>query len=46
MGIKWQKHEENRKKDREDILGILISYDIAISKQLGDPNVEKMRKLV
>lgn len=43
---KWEKYEENRVKDRDTILGILLNYDISISKQLGDPNVEKMRKIV
>lgn len=43
---KWEKYEENRVKDRDTILGILLNYDISISEQLGDPNVEKMRKIV
>ena len=43
---KWEKYEENRVKDRDTILGILLNYDISISEQLGDPNVEKMQKIV
>ena len=41
-----KKYEENRKKDRKQISDILLNYDIAISEQLGDPNVEKMRQMV
>ena len=43
---RWEKYEENRKKDRKELSDILHNYDIAISKQLGDPNAEKMRKIV
>lgn len=42
----WAKYEKNRVQDRDTILGILLNYDISISEQLGDPNVEKMRKIV
>ena len=42
----WQEYRENRKCDRNDILSILSKYDIAISEQLGDTNVEKMKKIV
>ena len=42
----WAEYRKNRKQDREDILNILLSYDISISKQLGDRNTEKMRKIV
>lgn len=43
---KWDKYEKNRVEDRDTIIDILLNYDISISKQLGDPNVEKMRKIV
>ena len=43
---RWEKYEENRKQDRKELFGILHNYDIAISTQLGDPNAEKMRKIV
>ncbi len=43
---RWEKYEINRVEDRDTILDILLNYDISISEQLGDPNVEKMRKLV
>ena len=42
----WSEYRENRKKDRSDILHILTNYDISISQQLGDPNAEKMKKIV
>lgn len=42
----WEKYETNRKADRKFLLDTLTYYDISISKQLGDPNAEKMRKIV
>ena len=42
----WSEYRANRKKDRSDILDILTNYDISISRQLGDPNAEKMKKIV
>ena len=42
----WSQYKANREKDRSDILDILTNYDISISQQLGDPNAEKMRKIV
>ena len=43
---RWEKYEANRKDDRKFLLDTLINYEISISTQLGDPNVEKMKKLV
>ena len=43
---KWEKYEANRKEDRKFLLDTLVKYDLSISEQLGDPNVEKMRKIV
>ena len=43
---RWEKYECNRIEDRKFLLDALTSYDISISEQLGDPNVEKMRKLI
>ena len=43
---KLEKYENNRKDDRKFLLDILVQYDIAISQQLGDHNVDKMRKFV
>ena len=43
---RWEEYRENREKDRKQILDIFHNYDISISAQLGDPNAEKMRKIV
>ena len=42
----WKEYEVNRKADRKFLLDTLTKYDLAISKQLGDKNAEKMIKLV
>ena len=42
----WLEYRKNREQDRNDILDILIKYDISISAQLEDPNVKKMKKIV
>lgn len=38
--------EENRKRDRAEVLHIFTTYDIVISEKIKDPNVEKMKKIV
>ena len=43
---RWAVYEVNRKEDRKILLEILTNYDISISKQLKDPNVEKMKKII
>jgi len=43
---KWEKYEINRKADRKFLLDTLTNYDLSISEKLGDPNVEKMKKIV
>ena len=43
---RWERYEVNRKEDRKFLLDTLTIYDISISEQLGDPNVEKMRKII
>ena len=43
---RWERYEANRKEDRKFLLDTLTLYDISISEQLGDPNVEKMRKIL
>ena len=40
----WKENEINRKNDKNDILNILINYDISISTQLKDKNVSKMKR--
>ena len=42
----WERYEANRKEDKKFLLDTLLEYDLSISKQLGDPNVEKMKKIV
>lgn len=42
----WKENEINRKNDKNDILNILINYDISISAQLKDKNVSKMKKFL
>ena len=39
-------NEKNREKDHEEVLDIFAKYDIVISRKIGDPNVEKMRKIL
>ena len=42
----WKENEINRKNDKNDILNILINYDISISTQLKDRNVSKMKRFL
>lgn len=41
-----KENEINRKNDKNDILNILINYDISISTQLKDKNVSKMKRFL
>lgn len=43
---RWIQYEINRKNDHQEIMDVFIKYDIVISKKIGDPNVEKMKKLL
>ena len=43
---RWIQYEINRKNDHQEIMDVFIKYDIAISKKIGDPNVEKMKKIL
>ena len=43
---RWEKYEKDRKTDHNELLDILTQFDLTISKKLGDPNVEKMRKII
>ena len=43
---RWIQYESNRKNDHQEIMDVFIKYDIVISKKIGDPNVEKMKKLL
>ena len=42
----WKENEINRKNDKNDILNILINYDISISTKLKDKNVSKMKRFL
>lgn len=43
---RWIQYEINRKNDHQEIMDIFVKYDIAISKKIGDPNVDKMKKVL
>ena len=43
---RWIQYEINRKNDHQEIMDVFIKYDIVISKKIGDPNVEKMKKIL
>ena len=43
---RWIQYEINRKNDHQEIMDIFVKYDIEISKKLGDPNVDKMKKVL
>ena len=43
---RWILYEINRKNDHQEIMDIFVKYDIAISKKIGDPNVDKMKKVL
>ena len=37
---------ENREKDHQEVINLFIRYDAAVSRKLGDPNADKMLKLL
>lgn len=41
---RWEQYEENREKDRKEIIEILTSYENNIAEALGNPNVHKISK--
>ena len=43
---RWIQYEINRKNDHQEIMDVFIKYDVAISKKIGDPNVDKMKKVL
>ena len=43
---RWIQYEINRKNDHQEIMDVFIKYDIVISKKIGDPNVDKMKKIL
>ena len=42
----WIQNEINRKIDHQEIMDTFIRYDISVSKKLGDPNADKMKKFL
>ena len=42
----WIQNEINRKNDHQEIMDTFIRYDISVSKKLGDPNADKMKKFL
>ena len=42
----WEQNEINRAKDKQDLIDVLLRYDISISTQLGDKNVQNMKKIL
>lgn len=42
----WIQNEINRKNDHQEIMDTFIRYDISVSKKLGDPNTDKMKKFL
>lgn len=43
---RWEQNEKTREKEHQELLDILLQFDITISIKLGDPNVEKMKKVL
>ena len=51
--IRWEENKKllvqnanDRERDHQEIMDIFIRYDISVSKKLGDPNTEKMKKFL
>ena len=42
----WRQYKIDRKTDRSELLDILTRFDKTISKKIGDPNAEKMNKII
>ena len=42
----WVQNANDRERDHQEIMDIFIRYDISVSKKLGDPNTEKMKKFL
>lgn len=43
---RWEKYEIDRKTDHKELLDILTQFDRTISKKIGDPNADKMNKII
>ena len=42
----WIQNKIDRENDHQEIMDVFIRYDISVSKKLGDPNVDKMKKFL
>ena len=42
----WKQYRIDRRTDHNELLDILMQFDLTISKKLGDPNVEKMKNVI
>ena len=42
----WIQNKIDRENDHQEIMDTFIRYDISVSKKLGDPNADKMRKFL
>ena len=42
----WIQNEINRENEHQEIMDTFIRYDISVSKKLGDPNTDKMKKFL
>ncbi len=43
---RWEKSEKDRKSDHDEVMDLFIKYDIAVSRKLGDPNADKMKRFL
>ena len=42
----WIQNKIDRENDHQEIMDTFIRYDISVSKKLGDPNADKMKKFL
>lgn len=43
---RWEKSDNDRKSDHDEVMDLFIKYDIAVSRKLGDPNADKMKRFL
>ena len=42
----WIQNKIDRENEHQEIMDTFIRYDISVSKKLGDPNTDKMKKFL
>ena len=42
----WIQNKIDRENEHQEIMDTFIRYDISVSKKLGDPNADKMKKFL